>query len=52
MLGPVFSLVRKIRPDAVITTEDIGLAMLEVARRGASKTILDTADLKAIVAKR
>lgn len=52
VLGPVFSLVRKIRPDAVITTEDIGLAMLEVARRGASKTILDTADLKAIVAKR
>ncbi len=51
VLGPVLSLVRKIRPDAVITTEDIGLAMLEVARRGASKAILDTADLKAIVAK-
>ena len=50
LLGPMLAIVKLVRPNAVITSEGIGLAMLEVARHGARKTVLETADLKALVA--
>ena len=49
VLGPLLSLIRALRPGAVITTEGIGIAMLEVARRGAPQSVLEVADLKKIV---
>ena len=51
LLGPLLALVKLVRPDAVITTEGMGLAMLEVARHGAAEAVLESADLKAIVAR-
>lgn len=50
LLGPLLSVVKALRPDAVITSAGIGLAMLEVARHGADKAVLEAEDLKAIVA--
>ena len=49
LLGPLLAIVKAVRPNAVITSEGVGLAMLEVARHGASKAVLEIADLKAIV---
>ena len=49
LLGPLLGLAKRVRPDSIITSEGIGLAMLEVARHGAAKAVLETADLKALV---
>ncbi|MGH8080469.1 MAG: NAD-dependent epimerase/dehydratase family protein [Lysobacter sp.] len=45
---PVWHLSRKLWPNQVASTETIGLAMLGVARSGASKAILDAPDIEAI----
>jgi uncharacterized protein YbjT (DUF2867 family) len=45
---PFLSTLRALFPNHVLSTEDIGQAMLAVARRGASKAILETADLRAL----
>uniref|UniRef100_UPI000946ED3C epimerase n=2 Tax=Pseudomonadota TaxID=1224 RepID=UPI000946ED3C len=41
LLTPVFGLARRLWPHLVTTTENMGLAMLAVARHGASKRVLD-----------
>jgi hypothetical protein len=46
-LGPVLTGIRKIWPDAIVTTEHVGLAMLRVARTGYPKKILESADIRA-----
>lgn len=48
VLKPLMSLMRLIMPDQILTTEDVGQAMLAVARRGADKPVLEPADLNAI----
>jgi len=45
---PLFPLVRLIAPGAVITTEELGRAMIRVARQGAPKRILENRDLRAL----
>jgi uncharacterized protein YbjT (DUF2867 family) len=45
---PVLSLLRTLMPDAVLTTEIIGQAMLAVARSGAPKQVLAGADIRAL----
>ena len=45
---PVFPLLRLLAPRLVSTTESIGQAMLEIARHGAPKAILETADINDI----
>jgi uncharacterized protein YbjT (DUF2867 family) len=45
--GPLLPLVRRRWPGQVTTTEQIGLAMLHVARQGAPKRVLETADINA-----
>lgn len=47
---PLVILLRHIFPDYILTTEQIGRAMLEVVRRGASKRILEPKDIHAIAA--
>jgi uncharacterized protein YbjT (DUF2867 family) len=42
---PLFPLVKRVFPKYVTTTEQIGLAMLKVAKRGASKKILETPEI-------
>lgn len=45
--GPIFPLLKRF-PKYVTTTEQLGRAMLEVARRGAPKPILESADINSL----
>lgn len=45
---PLWPLVRLIAPGAIITTEELGRAMIRVARQGAPKPILENRDLLAL----
>jgi uncharacterized protein YbjT (DUF2867 family) len=47
--GFVIPLIRRAAPRQVVTTEEVGRAMLEVARSGAPKHILDNPDISALV---
>ena len=47
---PLLPLLRWALPNRVLTTREIGLAMLAVARRGYATRILETADIRAVVA--
>ncbi len=46
---PIFPLVQRLLPRYVVTTEEIGRAMLAVVRRGAPKKVLESADIAAVV---
>jgi uncharacterized protein YbjT (DUF2867 family) len=48
VLGPLLPLVRAIAPGAVITTEELGRAMIRAARQGAPKRLLEGRDLRAL----
>jgi uncharacterized protein YbjT (DUF2867 family) len=48
LMKPLMPVLRRAFPDSILTTEQIGLAMLEVARNGASKHILESKDINAI----
>ncbi len=41
-LSPLMSLIRPLWPGAILTTEVMGLAMLNVARRGFPETLLNS----------
>jgi hypothetical protein len=43
--GPLLPLLRRLAPGSILTTEDMGRAMLIVARRGASKRVLEAGDI-------
>ncbi|MGE8160517.1 NAD-dependent epimerase/dehydratase family protein [Paraburkholderia sp. NPDC080076] len=45
---PFLSTLRALLPNQILSTEDIGLAMLAVARHGADKAVLETADIRAL----
>lgn len=45
---PFLSTLRAMFPNHILSTEDIGQAMLAVARHGASKAVLETADIRAL----
>ncbi len=46
---PVLPILSRLFPDLVLTTEQIGRAMLIVARSGAPKRILESKDIRALV---
>src|SRR5258708_17210936 len=48
VIGPVMPLLRAAFPKAITTTEQIGRAMIKVARSGAPKKILENPDINAI----
>jgi len=48
IVGPLLPLVRKIAPGSVITTEELGQAMIRVAQKGAKKRVLENRDVRAI----
>jgi len=48
VLGPLLPLVRAVAPGAVITTEELGRAMIRAARQGAPKRVLEGRDLRAL----
>lgn len=47
--NPLLPLLRWAFPNYVLSTEEIGLAMLAVARQGYSKRVLETKDIRSIV---
>jgi hypothetical protein len=47
-LGPLLPTMYKVFPQYVTTTEQIGRAMLTVAKRGAPKSILENSDINKI----
>jgi uncharacterized protein YbjT (DUF2867 family) len=48
IFSPVFAAMRLFWPGSMTTTETVGRAMLEAARRGAPKTILESPDINAL----
>ncbi|HEY1996928.1 NAD(P)H-binding protein [Paraburkholderia sp.] len=48
VLKPLMSLLRLLMPNQIVTTADVGQAMLEVARHGAQKAVLEPADINAV----
>jgi len=49
--APILPVVRALFPRYVITTEQVGRAMLEVAKRGADKKWIENSDIAALAAK-
>ncbi len=43
--GPLLSLIRRLFPGAVVTTDDIGKAMLNAARRNEGRVVAETNDI-------
>lgn len=50
LFRPILPLLRAIAPGAVISTEELGRAMVRVAREGAPKPVLEMSDLRALAA--
>ena len=48
LLRPLFPLVQAIAPGALITSEQLGRAMIRAARQGAPKRVLESRDLRAL----
>jgi uncharacterized protein YbjT (DUF2867 family) len=48
LLWPLLPLLRALLPRTILSTEIVGRAMLAVARRGASKPVLEAADISVI----
>ena len=48
VVTPLYPLLRWLFPKSVITTEQLGRAMIAVAKRGAPKRILETADISGV----
>jgi uncharacterized protein YbjT (DUF2867 family) len=46
LMGPLLPLLRRVFPNSILTTEQIGLAMLSVAKHGAPKQILESKDIR------
>lgn len=45
ILNPVLPLAKRLFPDMILTTEDVGRAMLQAARIGAGRAILEAGDI-------
>jgi uncharacterized protein YbjT (DUF2867 family) len=48
MFKPLLPLAKRVLPGAIITTEELGRAMIRVAREGAPKHVLENSDLIAL----
>jgi uncharacterized protein YbjT (DUF2867 family) len=48
---PLFPLLRRLMPNQVVTTREVGQAMLNVVRRGYTNRILETRDIRAVVGR-
>lgn len=49
--GPLLPLLRRLAPNYFLTTEEIGRAMIEVAKHGAPKRILESSDIRDCAAR-
>ena len=48
LLAPLWPMLQRILPNSIITTEELGRAMILAARVGVSKRVLESADLVAL----
>jgi hypothetical protein len=48
MTAPLLPLLRRLSPGLILTTDQIGRAMLVVARKGAPKKVLESRDISAL----
>ena len=48
LLTPLYPLIKRLSPNSVTTSEQVGRAMLQVARSGYSNPVLETADINAL----
>jgi uncharacterized protein YbjT (DUF2867 family) len=51
VLAPSMPLLRRVLPNQMLTTREIGRAMLSVARQGYGKPVLETRDIRAVVSR-
>jgi hypothetical protein len=51
LLGPLFPVLRALFPKSVTTTEEMGRAMLEGAKHGAPKPMLESPDIIALAGR-
>jgi len=49
LVSPLLTTARHLFPKSVLSTEEIGLAMLKVAEFGAPKVVLESADIRALL---
>jgi len=49
---PLLPLIRAVAPNAVVTTEELGRAMIRVAREGFGRRVLEASDLRALGGRR
>jgi uncharacterized protein YbjT (DUF2867 family) len=49
LLSPLLPVLRWVMPNQILTTEDIGRAMLKVARQGAPKRVLAPPDIRSLL---
>ena len=52
VLGPVLPLLGRMQPNQILTTREIGQAMLAVARTGYAKRLLEVRDIRRVVGPR
>ena len=50
--GPILPILKAVFPSYVTTTEQVGCAMIELARHGAPKSVLESQDINAIQCRR
>ena len=48
VLTPLYPLIKRLSPNAVTTSDQVGKAMLQVARNGYPRPVLETADINAL----
>lgn len=51
ILSPFFSILKRLFPDSILTTEDMGKAMLNAVRYGYSKPVLEKEDISLLARK-
>jgi hypothetical protein len=49
LMAPLFPILNAVFPNQMTTTEKIGRAMIQVAAKGAPKTILESRDINSLV---
>jgi len=52
VFGPLFPVLRALFPGYFTTTEEVGRAMLEAAKHGAPKPVLESADIIALAGRK
>jgi uncharacterized protein YbjT (DUF2867 family) len=51
LLAPLFPIAKRLFPNHILTTEQLGRAMIEIAKHGAPKPLLETWDLQELASR-